>query len=191
MENICGWVDPENQLYVDYHDNEWGVPLRNDRKLFEMLILEGAQAGLSWATILKKRKNYRNAFNNFDYNKIALYNNKKVRELLDDPGIVRNRLKINSAIQNAKIFIKIRTEFGSFSEYIWSFTDNKPIKNRFKSFKDIPPKTQISDKISKDLKNKGMNFVGSTIIYAYMQSIGIVNDHELSCYRYKEVNCIK
>ncbi|MAG47182.1 DNA-3-methyladenine glycosylase I [archaeon] len=183
----CSWIDEKNPLYVKYHDKEWGLPLHDDTKLFELLILEGAQAGLSWSTILNKRENYRKAFDSFNYEKIALYDSKKINSLLQDAGIVRNKLKINSTIQNAKAFIKIRKEFTSFDKYIWSFVNNKPIKNNFKSLKDIPAKTPLSDKISIDLKKRGMNFVGSTIIYAYMQATGLVNDHQINCFRYEEV----
>jgi len=171
-----------------YHDKEWGVPIHDDKKLFELLILEGAQAGLSWSTVLKKRENYRKAFDNFDYKKVAKYGEKKVAELLGNEGIIRNRLKIKAAITNAQVYIQIRKEFGSFDKYIWSFSNHKPIVNSFKSLRDIPAKTELSDKISKDLKKRGMSFVGSTIIYAYMQSIGMVNDHEISCFRYSQVN---
>ncbi len=183
----CAWVNPKNELYVKYHDEDWGVPVRDDRLLFEMLILEGAQAGLSWETVLKKRENYRKAFDDFEPQKIAKYNENKKEELLENKGIIRNRLKIKSAIQNAQAFLKIQNEFGSFDKYIWKFVKNKPIQNTFKSLSDLPSKTELSDTISKDLKNRGMNFVGSTIIYAFMQSIGMVNNHEISCFRYSEV----
>lgn len=187
MKHRCAWADPKNQEYIDYHDKEWGVPVKDDRTLFEFLILEGAQAGLSWSTVLKKRENYRKALDKFDYRKIAKYNSKKEKELLQNEGIIRNRLKIKSTINNAKVFLEIQKEFGSFSNYIWQYVHNKPIKNKFKSLKDLPAKTEISDQISKDLKKRGMNFVGSTIIYAFMQAIGMVNDHETKCFRYKEV----
>jgi DNA-3-methyladenine glycosylase I len=183
----CGWVPLDDPLYIKYHDEEWGVPVHDDSKLFEMLMLESAQAGLSWRTVLKKRENYRRAFNGFDFKKIASYDKKKVDELLSDKGIIRNGLKILSAIRNAKAFIKIQKEYGSFDKYIWSYTDFKTVKNSFKTIREIPAKTDLSDSISKDLKKRGMNFVGSTIIYAYLQSIGIVNDHETSCYRYGKV----
>ncbi|MBT3690107.1 DNA-3-methyladenine glycosylase I [bacterium] len=188
IKRRCAWTNQKNELYIKYHDEDWGVPIHDDQKLFEMIVLEGAQAGLSWETVLKKRKNYKKAFNNFDPKKVSKYNEKKIEELLQNEGIIRNRLKIRSAIQNAKSFLKIQKEFKSFNKYIWSFVDNKPIKNKFKSFSEIPAKTELSDKISKDLKIRGMNFVGSTIIYAFMQSTGLVNDHEVSCFRYKEVN---
>jgi DNA-3-methyladenine glycosylase I len=177
----------DNEKYIDYHDNEWGVPEHDDYKLFELLILEGAQAGLSWSTILKKRNNYIKAYDNFDFEKVAKYDDSKRQELLNNEGIVRNRRKIDSSIQNAKVFINIREEYGSFDKYIWSFVDGKPINNEFKKLKDVPAKTELSEKISKDLKKRGMNFVGPTIIYAYMQAIGLVNDHTTDCFRHKEI----
>lgn len=183
----CGWVPSDDSLYIKYHDEEWGVPVHDDSKLFEMLMLEGAQAGLSWRTVLRKRDNYRKAFDSFDCRKIAGYDEKKVDELLKDAGIIRNRLKILSAIRNARAFMEIQKEYGSFDEYIWSHTGFKTVKNSFRTFREIPAKTGLSDAISKDLKKRGMNFVGSTIIYAYLQSIGVVNDHEISCYRYDKV----
>jgi len=183
----CTWVPQGNPLYEKYHDEDWGVPVHNDRTLFEMLILEGAQAGLSWETILKKRKEYRKAFDNFDVKKVAAYDAKKVRTLLANPGIVRNKLKIASAIRNAKVYLEIQKEFGSFDAYLWKAVQGKPLDSARKKVADIPAKTDLSDAISKDLKKRGMNFVGSTIIYAYMQSIGMVNDHEISCYRYQEI----
>ena len=186
MKTRCTWCG-DDPLYVKYHDEEWGVQLHDDKKLFEFLILEGAQAGLSWITVLRKRENYRNALDNFDYKKIAQYDEKKEQELLQNEGIIRNKLKIKSLIRNAKVFMNIQKEFGSFDKYIWSFVDNKPIRNDFKSLSDLPAKTDISDTISKDLKKRGMNFVGSTIIYAYMQAIGMVNDHTKDCFRYNEV----
>ena len=183
----CAWVDLENQLYVKYHDEEWGVPVHDDKTLFEFLVLEGAQAGLSWNTVLKKRENYRKAFENWDYEKISKYTFQKEQELLQNKGIIRNKLKIKSAINNAKVFIKIREEFGSFNEYIWSFVNHQQVINKFKSISEIPSKTIISEKISKDLKSRGMSFVGSTIIYAFMQSVGLVNDHVVTCFRFDEV----
>jgi len=183
----CDWLNLENPEYVKYHDKEWGVQIHNDRKLFEMLILEGAQAGLSWATVLKKRENYRKAFDNFDYEKIAIYNAKKVSELLKNEGIIRNKLKIEATIRNAVAFIKIRQEFKTFDKYLWNFVKNQPIKNKVKTLKDLSNRTEISDLISKDLKKRGMNFVGSTIIYAFMQACGMVNDHKVTCFRYKEI----
>lgn len=183
----CAWATGVTALYEHYHDHDWGVPVHDDRLHFEMLILEGAQAGLSWSTILNKRAAYKKAFDNFVAKKIAEYDTKKEQELLTNEGIVRNKLKIASAIRNAKVFLEIQKEYGSFDAYIWNFVDGKPILNKRKSIKDIPAKTDVSDAISKDLKKRGMNFVGSTIIYAYMQAIGMVNDHEVSCYRYREV----
>lgn len=181
----CGWA--KNDLAIKYHDTEWGVPLHDDGRLFEFLILEAAQAGLSWDTVLKKRENYRRAFDGFDAEKIARYDEKKCRELLENEGIVRNRLKIKSAIQNANAFLEIQKEFGSFDEYIWGFVGGKPSVNGWKNLRQVPAKTEISDKISKDLKRRGFNFVGSTIIYAFMQACGLVNDHIVSCFRYNEI----
>ena len=181
----CNW--PTNELSIRYHDEEWGKPLHDDRGLFEFLILEGAQAGLSWDTILRKRENYRKAFDGFDANKVARYTDKKVEKLLQDEGIIRNRLKIASAISNARAFLAVKNEFGSFDKYIWSFVDGKPIVNRVKESSQVQAKTEISDAISKDLKKRGFNFVGSTIMYAFMQATGMVNDHLVSCFRYKEV----
>jgi len=183
----CGWVDPEHELYVAYHDEEWGVPCHDDAKLFELLILEGAQAGLSWSTVLKKRGNYKKAFDNFDVNKVAAYDEKKIAQLLQNEGIIRNRLKINSAVRNAKVVLAIQKEFGSLDSYFWGFVDHKPIQNEITSMSEIPGSTELSEVISKDLKKRGMNFVGSTIIYAFMQSVGMVNDHEVSCFRYSQV----
>lgn len=187
MKKRCAWVNPQNQLYVKYHDEEWGVPVYDDQKLFEMLILEGAQAGLSWETVLKKRENYRKAFDNFDPQKVAQYDERKKKELLQNEGIIRNRLKIESAIKNARAFLEIQKEFGSFSKYLWGFADEKPIQNTFKDISEIPAKTELSDMLSKDLKKRGMNFVGSTIMYAFMQAVGMVNDHEVGCFRYGEI----
>jgi len=183
----CKWAENTNELYTQYHDEEWGVPVHDDRLLFEMLILEGAQAGLSWSTVLKKRQNYKAAFDNFDVNKIAKYGKEKNQELLENEGIIRNKLKIKSTIQNAKVFLDTQKEFGSFDAYIWAFVNNKPIQNNFKSLNQIQPTTEISDKISKDLKKRGMNFVGSTIIYAFMQAIGMTNDHTTNCFRHEKV----
>jgi DNA-3-methyladenine glycosylase I len=182
--NRCGWVN-NDPLYMDYHDHEWGVPVYDDRILFEFLNLEGAQAGLSWYTILKKRENYREAFDHFDPEKIIQYDDKKIEELLNNEGIVRNRLKINAVITNAKAFLKVVEEFGSFSKYIWSFVEGKPIQNHFKELKDVPTSTEISDKLSKDLKKRGFKFVGTTICYAYMEAVGMVNDHIVTCDCYK------
>ena len=181
----CGWA--KNDLARLYHDAEWGVPVHDDRKLFEFLILEGAQAGLSWDTVLKKRENYRAAFDNFDAGKIARYDAKKTESLLQNEGIIRNRLKIASAIQNAQGFLKITKEFGSFDSYVWRFVNEKPIVNSWKTLSEIPAKTSVSDAMSKDLRKRGFNFVGSTIMYAFMQACGLVNDHLISCFRYEEV----
>jgi len=183
MPNRCEWAgtDPD---YLKYHDTEWGVPVHDDRLLFEFLILEGAQAGLSWLTVLRKRDNYRAAFDNFDPEKVAGYDVKKQAELLLNPGIIRNRLKVKSAVRNARAFLQIQEEFGSFDKYIWDFVDGKPIINRWKKMSDLPASTPLSDTISKDLKKRGFNFVGSTIIYAFMQAVGIVNDHTTDCFRY-------
>ncbi len=178
----CSWATTE--LYQEYHDKEWGKPVHDDKKLFEMLILEGMQAGLSWITILNKRTGFREAFDQFDYQKIALYDEAKIEALMQNANIIRNRLKIKSAITNARQFIKIQEEYGSFDAFIWSYVDRKPIRNHFKSESEIPAATPLSDKISKDLKKRGFKFVGSTIVYAYMQSIGMVNDHVQSCYLY-------
>ena len=180
----CDWA--RNDPAIEYHDEEWGVPQHDDQRLFEFLILEGAQAGLSWDTILRKRENYRESFDNFDAKKIALYDEEKQAELLINEGIVRNRLKIASATQNAKAFLQIQKEFGSFDKYIWNFVGGKPIVNKWKNLSEVPAKTEISDAISKDLKKRGFNFVGSTIMYAFMQACGLVNDHLVSCFRYKE-----
>ena len=163
------------------------VPVHNDRKLFELLILEGAQAGLSWETVLKKRKNYKREFDNFIPELVSRYDNEKIKKLCENPGIIRNKLKINSAVRNAKVFLEIKKEIGSFSKYIWSFSDNKQINNSYKSISELPVKTELSEIISKDLKKRGMNFVGPTIIYAYMQAVGMVNDHTTGCFRYKEI----
>lgn len=183
----CAWCG-NDPLYMAYHDEEWGVPVRDDDTLFEFLILETFQAGLSWITILRKRENFRKAFDNFDYKKIAVYGEEKYNELLQDAGIIRNKLKIKATITNAQAFMKVQEEFGSFSEYIWQFTDGKPIQNTFKSLKEVPATTEISDRLSKDLKKRGFKFVGSTVIYAHMQATGMVNDHVTDCFRYKEVN---
>ena len=180
----CSW--PTNELAIRYHDEEWGKPLHDDRGLFEFLILEGAQAGLSWDTILRKRENYRDAFDGFDVNKVARYTDKKREKLLQNEGIIRNRLKIASAVSNAKAFLKVQKEFGSFDDYIWSFVDGKPITNKWKDSSEIPATSTVSDTISKDLKKRGFNFVGSTIMYAHMQATGMVNDHLVSCFRYKQ-----
>ncbi|MCZ6904853.1 MAG: DNA-3-methyladenine glycosylase I [Acidobacteria bacterium] len=187
----CGWtvanwkkIDP---LMVAYHDTEWGVPLHDDRKLFEFLVLEGAQAGLSWMTVLKKRENYRKAFEGFDPQKVARYNKAKIRKLLGDAGIIRNRLKIESAVTNAKAYLKVQEEFGSFAAYSWRFVDGEPIINRWKTLKQMPATSSISEAFSKDLKQRGFRFVGSIIIYAHMQAVGMVNDHTTDCFRYREL----
>ncbi len=192
MENLnrCGWVN-KDPLYIHYHDEEWGVPVYDDRLLFEYLNLEGAQAGLSWYTILKKRENYRKAFDHFEAEKIITYDEKKIEELLLNEGIVRNKLKINAVITNAKAYLKIVEEFGSFSQYIWSFVGGKPIQNHFKELKDVPASTEISDKLSKDLKKRGFKFVGTTICYAFMQAVGMVNDHIISCECYQKTALTK
>lgn len=181
----CQWASTE--LSIPYHDCEWGVPVHDDRLLFEFLVLEGAQAGLSWETILKKRNNFRKAFDNFEPQVVAAYDSNKVIELLSNPGIIRNRLKVNSAIRNAAAFQKIQAEFGSFDTYIWHFTDGKPLQNAWVNLQGIPVKTPISDAMSKDLIRRGFNFVGSTICYAFMQAVGIVNDHVVTCFRYDEL----
>ncbi len=183
----CAWVR-EDPLYIEYHDREWGVPIfKDDRLLFEFLILEGMQAGLSWITILKKRDNYRKCFDNFNAKKIAQYDKRKISELMRNEGIIRNRLKIESVISNAIAYLEVKKEFSSFSKYIWSFLDNKPIENRWRELKSVPSSTDISDKLSKDLKKRGFKFVGSTICYAFMQAIGLVNDHTTDCFRHKEI----
>lgn len=182
----CHWAQKE--INIPYHDEEWGVPVHDDRVLFEFLILEGAQAGLSWDTILQKRGRYREVLDNFDLAKIARYDAKKVRRLLADPGIVRNRLKIVSTISNAKAFLKVQDEFGSFDSYLWQFVGGKPIQNAWKQHKQVPAKTKESDAISKDLKKRGFRFVGSTICYAFMQATGMVNDHLVTCFRYAQLN---
>lgn len=181
----CSWVSAD-PLYIRYHDEEWGVPVHNDRKFFEMLILEGAQAGLSWLTVLKKRENYRKAFDRFDYKKIARYTDKKKRELLKNEGIIRNRLKINAAVDNARALMAVQKEFGSFERYLWGFTGGRPIRNCFKALKEIPATTALSEALSKDLKKRGFRFVGSSICYAFMQAVGLVNDHTVDCFRYSK-----
>ncbi|HEY3616301.1 MAG TPA: DNA-3-methyladenine glycosylase I [Candidatus Sulfotelmatobacter sp.] len=179
----CGWATGE--LSIRYHDEEWGVPVHDDRTLFEFLILEGAQAGLSWTTILNKRDNYRRAFDRFDPKRVARYDRRKIARLLRDPGIVRNQLKIASAVANAKAFLEVQREFGSFDRYLWRFVDGKPRQPSLKSFQQVPARTADSDAISKDLKQRGFNFVGSTICYAFMQAVGMVNDHIMDCFRYQ------
>lgn len=184
--NRCEWCGSE-KIYVDYHDKEWGVPVHDDGRLFEMLVLEGAQAGLSWSTILKKRKNYRKAFDSFDFNKISKYDDKKIKKLLRNEGIIRNKLKINAAIINAKALLEVKKEFGSFDKYIWQFVRNKPKINKFRSLRELPAKTKESDEMSEDLKKRGFKFVGSTICYAFMQAVGMTNDHVVGCYRWKDL----
>jgi len=185
----CNWAN-YSELMKEYHDNEWGTPIYDDRLLFEFLILEGAQAGLSWNTILQKRENFRKAFDNFDFKKIAKYNEQKVEELLNDAGIIRNRLKIEAVIVNAKVLLELQDEFSSFSNYIWEFIDFKPIINKFKILEELPSKTELSVLISQDLKKQGFKFVGPTIIYSFMQAVGMTNDHIIDCFRFKEINQI-
>ncbi len=187
MKKRCEWcgTDP---LYVSYHDDEWGVPVHDDRRLFEFLILEGAQAGLSWLTILKKRSNYRKAFHDFDFERVAGYTDADVVRLLADPGIVRNRLKIESAIRNARAVLEIRAEYGSLDAYLWRYVDGVPRRNAWRIVEEVPAKTELSDMISRDLKKRGFSFVGSTICYAFMQAVGMVNDHTTDCFRYDEIN---
>ena len=187
MKRRCAWAANAGLTYQEYHDGEWGVPVHDDRKLFEFLILEGAQAGLSWSTILNKRVNYRRVFDNFDARKIARYTPAKVRCLLKDPGIVRNRLKIRASILNARAFLRVKQEFGSFDRYIWQFVGGGPIQNRRRRLKDIPKRTIESDAMSKDLRRHGFKFVGTTICYAFMQAVGMVNDHTLQCFRYRQL----
>ena len=181
----CFWVSLDKPYYVEYHDTEWGVPVRDDHRHFEMLILEGAQAGLSWETILRKREHYRRAFAGFDPAKVARFTTARIEKLLLDPGLVRNRLKIHSAVKNARAFLGIQKEFGSFDAYVWRFVENQPIDRRRKSRADVPAKTEESDALSKDLKKRGFNFVGSTIVYSYMQAVGLVNDHTTDCFRHR------
>ena len=181
MKERCQWANSSPEM-KEYHDKEWGVPEHNDKNLFELLILEGMQAGLSWSTILRKRKNFQSSFDNFDYNKIAKYTENKIEELLQNEGIIRNRLKIQAVITNAKMTLKVIKEFGSFDKYIWSFINNNPIVNQWESLSDIPSKTELSELISKDLKKKGFKFVGSTIVYAFMQAVGMVDDHLIDCF---------
>lgn len=188
--NRCGWCigDP---LYETYHDTEWGVPVLDDEKLFEFLILETFQAGLSWITILRKRENFREALDGFNYKKIADYKEEKIEELLLNPGIIRNKLKVRATVSNARAFMEVQEEFGSFSNYIWDFVGKKPIQNKVVNYKEAPPTTAVSDALSKDLKKRGFKFVGSTVMYAHMQATGMVNDHEVTCYRHSEVKKIK
>jgi DNA-3-methyladenine glycosylase I len=182
----CEWAG-DDPLMQKYHDEEWGVPKYDDRRLFEDLVLDGAQAGLSWMTILRKRENYRQAFDNFDPVKVAAYDEAKIEELLQNPGIVRNRQKVLSAVANARAFLGIQEEFGSFSSYLWDYVDGRPIRNGWQKMSELPAKTELSERISKDLKKRGFNFVGPTIIYAFMQAVGLVNDHTVDCFRYRDV----
>jgi len=181
----CTW--PKNDLAIKYHDEEWGVPCHDDTKLFEFIVLEGAQAGLSWDTILRKREAYRDAFEGFDVEKVEKFTDRYIAQLMQNEGIIRNRLKVNSAVKNANAFIAVQHQFGSFDKYIWSFVDGKPIVNALTVDDQIPPKTAVSDKISEDMRKRGFSFVGSTIIYAHMQATGMVNDHLVSCFRYKQI----
>lgn len=182
----CGWVG-NDPLYIKYHDTEWGVPVTDDRTLFEFLVLEGAQAGLSWITILRKKENYRQAFDNFDPEKVAAYNEAKINQLIDDPGIIRNRRKIEAAVLNARAFLKVQEEFGSFAKYLWSFVDYKPIQNNWETLEKVPARTGVSQCLSRDLQKRGFKFVGPTICYALMQAIGMVNDHTVDCFRHAGV----
>ncbi len=184
--NRCAWGST-NPVMIEYHDTEWGVPLHDDQRLFEFLVLEGMQAGLSWQTILNKRQNFRAAFHDFDPHRVARYTARDVKRLLNNPGIIRNRLKIEAAITNARRFLEVQNEFGSFDAYVWRFVEGRPIKNGFRALKDIPARTPLSDAISQDLKQRGFKFVGSTIVYAHMQATGMVNDHTVDCFRYDEV----
>ncbi len=186
MKKRCDWLT-DDEIYLEYHDKEWGVPVYDDRALFEMLILEGAQAGLSWITILKRRQTYRQAYDGFDPEKMAKWSDKKIQTLLNDPGVIRNKLKVAAAKQNAQAYLQVIEEHGTFHDFIWFFVGGKPITNRWKTISEIPATTKESDAMSKSLKKKGFKFVGSTICYAFMQSVGMVNDHVTACYRYKEI----
>jgi DNA-3-methyladenine glycosylase I len=183
----CQWSTLGNDLYVEYHDTEWGTPVRDDRKHFEFLVLEGAQAGLSWSTVLNKREGYRRAFADFDPVKVARFKSNRIEKLIADPAIIRNRAKINAAVNNARLFLDVQQEFGSFDAYVWPFVGGKPIQNRWKSLQEIPATTAESDALSKDMKRRGFQFFGSTICYAHMQAVGMVNDHTTDCFRYQEV----
>lgn len=184
--NRCDWVS-DDPLYIAYHDEEWGLPVHDEQRLFEFLILETFQAGLSWITILRKRENFRKAFDQFDYKKVAKYGEPKIEELLQNAGIIRNKLKVRAAVSNAQAFMEVQKEFGSFDKYIWGFVNGKPLQNGFKKMNDIPAKTEIAEALSKDLKKRGFKFVGPTVVYAHMQATGMVNDHTTDCFRYKEV----
>ncbi len=185
-KNRCGWCEA-SERYIRYHDEEWGVPVKDDDKLFEFIILETFQAGLSWLTVLNKRENFRKAFDDFDFRKVANYDQEKLDSLLSDAGIIRNKLKVRATVSNANAFLKIREEFGSFSDYIWSFVDHTPIKNSFTDLSELPARTELSDRLSADLKKRGFKFVGSTVVYAHMQATGMVNDHLTTCFRYDEI----
>ena len=182
----CAWAG-DDPLYQKYHDKEWGVPLHSDKKLFEFLILEGMQAGLSWITILKKRQAFREAFDGFDFNKVAKYQDRKIEQLLDNPGIIRNKLRVNAAVTNAQAFIRIRKEFGTFNKYIWQFVDHQPLQNSWKNLQEMPAKTPLAETITRDLKKRGFSFVGPTIVYSHMQATGMVNDHTRDCFRHQEI----
>lgn len=190
QQKRCGWVDGGNDLYHRYHDEEWGVPVRDDIRHFEFLTLEGAQAGLSWATVLNKREGYRKAFAGFDPQKVARFTEKRVEKLLLDPGIIRNRLKVQATVNNARRYLEVQESFGSFNEYIWGFVEGKPIVNRWKTLKEVPATSPVSDALSKDLKQRGFKFVGSTVIYAHLQAAGLINDHTVDCFRWKEVQAL-
>ena len=187
MKVRCEWAANGSPIDIEYHDNEWGVPVHDDKKLFEFLLLESAQAGLSWTTILKKREGYKKAFDNFDADEVANYDSRRLRQLLTNPSIIRNRLKIHSSVKNARAFIKVQKEFGRFDSYLWNFVGGKPKHNEWKSWIEVPSRTEISDDLSKDLKKRGFTFVGSTICYSLMQAVGMVNDHTTCCFRYKEL----
>jgi len=186
MKKRCGWCGSD-PLYVEYHDNQWGVPIHDDTKLFEMLVLEGAQAGLNWLTILKKRENYRHAFNGFDIEAVARYSERDIRRLLADAGIVRNRLKLESTIRNARVILSLQEQYGTFANFLWRYVDGEPQQNSWRSLDEVPTQTKISAQLSKDLKRSGCNFIGPTICYAFMQAIGMVNDHLINCFRHKEI----
>ncbi|MBD3224182.1 MAG: DNA-3-methyladenine glycosylase I [Caldithrix sp.] len=187
MKQRCAWVPDNDTLYIQYHDEEWGVPVYDDQHLFEFLILESFQAGLSWRTVLHKRENFRRAFDNFNPHNVAAYDEKKVRQLMQNSGIIRNQQKIRAALNNARAFLEVSEQFGSFSAYMWNFVDGKPIKNNWQSLQEVPATTPLSDKLSKDLKQRGFKFVGSTVCYAHMQATGMVNDHTTDCFRYQQI----
>ena len=190
MPERCDWCEGTFELYIDYHDREWGVPVRDDRKQFEFLTLESAQAGLSWSTILKKREGYRKAFADFDVEKVARFTEQKIQQMLSNPEIIRNESKIRSAVSNAQKFIAVQDEFGSFCNYIWGFVDGKPIQNRWETMREVPATTDVSDRMSNDMKQRGFRFIGSTTLYAHMQATGLVNDHLVSCFRHREILAI-